>query len=331
MAVEARMEEINGKMHEEIETMERAVEEEDREKNKGRSRRKKNEDEETKEREQLEARRRRIRRKYPSQEAVESEYVDYSSEEEMPLYFREPKQLLDIFVKLEESNLFLIQNSQDTEQNLEDLSGKFAEMRKNRSAMTGKMNAHVALLERQIADERSKCEELRQTMAQKHGASEQEVLLEELAEKVKEVFSVCSQEDQGDGDTLQMLRNVEAKLEEFLSQLDEAEQTGLGHQVQALEHRKERDRRLQLRRQRKEQQERKIEERLRASLQRSQAPVHKKVGKQIMFRSAPLYQARKVVQEDDGYEEAVREHDVFGIWLGKDGVPNEDKPFKQQA
>jgi len=249
----------------------------------------------------------------------------------MPLYFREPKQLLDIFVKLEESNLFLIQNSQDTEQNLEDLSGKFAEMRKNRSAMTGKMNAHVALLERQIADERAKCEELRQTMAQKHGASEQEVLLEELAEKVKEVFSVCSQEDQGDGDTLQMLRNVEAKLEEFLSQLDEAEQSGLGHQVQALEHRKERDRRLQLRRQRKEQQERKIEERLRASLQRSQAPVHKKVGKQIMFRSAPLYQARKVVQEDDGYEEAVREHDVFGIWLGKDGVPNEEKPVKQQA
>ena len=31
---------------------------------------------------------------------------------EMPLYFQEPKQLLDIFTSLEESNLFLIQNSQ---------------------------------------------------------------------------------------------------------------------------------------------------------------------------------------------------------------------------
>ena len=30
----------------------------------------------------------------------------------MPLYFQEPKQLLDIFTSLEESNLFLIQNSQ---------------------------------------------------------------------------------------------------------------------------------------------------------------------------------------------------------------------------
>ena len=34
--------------------------------------------------------------------------------QEMPLYFQEPKQLLDIFTSLEESNLFLIQNSQAT-------------------------------------------------------------------------------------------------------------------------------------------------------------------------------------------------------------------------
>ena len=35
-----------------------------------------------------------------------------SGVQEMPLYFQEPKQLLDIFTSLEESNLFLIQNSQ---------------------------------------------------------------------------------------------------------------------------------------------------------------------------------------------------------------------------
>ena len=33
-----------------------------------------------------------------------------------------------------------------------------------------------------------------------------------------------------------------------------------------------------------------------------------------------------MVQEDDGYEEAVREHNVFGIWLDKDGVPNTQQP-----
>ena len=72
-----------------------------------------------------------------------------------------------------------------------------------------------------------------------------------------------------------------------------------------------------------------------------------------MFRSAPLFQARamptpsghptlhgerpaalppllfdsgRVVQEDDGYEEAVREHNIFGIWLDKEGVPNAQQP-----
>ena len=34
----------------------------------------------------------------------------------------------------------------------------------------------------------------------------------------------------------------------------------------------------------------------------------------------------RVVQEDDGYEENVREHNIFGIWLDKDGVPNAQQP-----
>ena len=102
---------------------------------------------------------------------------------------------------------------------------------------------------------------------------------------------------------------------------------------------------MDLRLSRKLQQDKKIEDRLKASLHRSQAPVHKKVGKQIMFRSAPLYQARaglrsrvksswsrgRVVQEDDGYEEAVREHNIFGIWLDKDGVPNAQQPEKAEG
>lgn len=133
------------------------------------------------------------------------------------------------------------------------------------------------------------------------------------------------------GDTLQMLARIEFKLEEYLAYLDEAEDSGLGARVLAEEHKKERQRRLDLRLSRKLQQEKKIEDRLKASLQRSQAPVHKKVGKQIMFRSAPLFQARRVVQEDDGYEEAVREHNIFGIWLDKDGVPNAQQPEKAEG
>ena len=50
-----------------------------------------------------------------------------SSGEELPMYFTHPNQLLDIFTALEEQNLFLIQNSQETEQALEELKQTFHE------------------------------------------------------------------------------------------------------------------------------------------------------------------------------------------------------------
>lgn len=40
---------------------------------------------------------------------------------EPELYFLDPQQLLDIFSELEEQNLSLIQNSQETEEALEEL------------------------------------------------------------------------------------------------------------------------------------------------------------------------------------------------------------------
>ncbi|XP_058581739.1 cilia- and flagella-associated protein 100 isoform X4 [Neofelis nebulosa] len=45
-----------------------------------------------------------------------------SDGEELDLYFTEPQQLLDIFTKLEEQNLSLIQNTQEMEETLEDLN-----------------------------------------------------------------------------------------------------------------------------------------------------------------------------------------------------------------
>jgi len=89
-----------------------------------------------------EQRRRRIRKKYPTQEQIESEYNEVSSGEEMPLYFQESKQLLDIYTALEESNLFLIQNSQETEQALEEVIAKFDETQRVMGAKANRMKEH---------------------------------------------------------------------------------------------------------------------------------------------------------------------------------------------
>lgn len=40
----------------------------------------------------------------------------------LELYFTEPQQLLDVFTELEEQNLSLIQNTQEMEETLEELS-----------------------------------------------------------------------------------------------------------------------------------------------------------------------------------------------------------------
>jgi hypothetical protein len=62
-------------------------------------------------------------------EGEEAEYdEDYWNEDEEPLlYFKTPQQLLDIFAELEENNLALIQNCQETEETLEELKQKILE------------------------------------------------------------------------------------------------------------------------------------------------------------------------------------------------------------
>ncbi len=51
-------------------------------------------------------------------------------EEEPQLFFKAPQQLLEIFAELEENNLALIQNCQETEETLEELRQKIVETEK---------------------------------------------------------------------------------------------------------------------------------------------------------------------------------------------------------
>jgi hypothetical protein len=52
---------------------------------------------------------------------------DLLNSDEPLIFFKRPQQLLDIFAELEEHNLSLIQNCQETEETLEELKTKIAE------------------------------------------------------------------------------------------------------------------------------------------------------------------------------------------------------------
>lgn len=52
------------------------------------------------------------------------------SDDEYPLYFRKPEELLEMFATLEEKNLFLIQQGQEAEQVLETKKHEFEKLKK---------------------------------------------------------------------------------------------------------------------------------------------------------------------------------------------------------
>lgn len=79
-----------------------------------------------------------------------------------PRYFKEPQQLLDIFTALEEANLFLIQNSQDTEQALEELKQNFRETKRKMDSKTRALEDTIADLRAQIAAEEGKASALKE-------------------------------------------------------------------------------------------------------------------------------------------------------------------------
>jgi len=82
-------------------------------------------------------------------EGADEEEDDDDEDEVDPMYFTKPEQLLEVFSKLEERNLFLIQSVQETEEAAEDV-------RRRNKATQEQMQAKTELLEKNIADLKAK-------------------------------------------------------------------------------------------------------------------------------------------------------------------------------
>merc|ERR1719321_674696 len=281
-----------------------------------RQKRKEEEEERKRKEDELVARKKRIRKKYPDQKHVEKEYEDVSSEEEFELYFKKPRQLMDIFTELEEKNLFLIQNSQETEQALEELQQTFEHTKEVMGAKATQLRDSITKLEQSIDQEKKRCHLLRKSYDEKADTGIQDAKLNDLAKKVEKVYLACGFATDHDPDTLQMLGSIESRLEELLTGIDEIHQQD-AELIMRLERQKEKERRERVKLNRLDDQAKKQEERLAASLQRSQAPVFKKTGKQIMKRAPPHRKEKKVVKDTSEQEAAEWEHERFGLYIDK--------------
>ncbi len=95
-----------------------------------------------------------------------------------------------------------------------------------------------------------------------------------------------------------MLTNIEMKLEEYLAAAEVMPQEF----VEGMEKGREKERRKVARDEKLSAQHREHEARMARALERAAAPVFKKTGKPLMFRSAPP-QKKVVVQADDRNDE----------------------------
>merc|ERR1719159_1797088 len=175
-------------------------------------------------------------------------------------------------------------------------------------------------LEKQIKIEHSEIERIKSNFTSKSNIEAQNNELNKLNTKVKKVFRTCQSDSTGDPNTLQMLSIIEAKLEELLGFMEEADPEIVSH----YERKKEIERRDRVREARKADLAKKNEDRLRASLLRSQAPVMRKTGKQIMFRSAKQ-QEKKQVKDNSEEQGMVADHSLFGVHL-REGKTHTELP-----
>mmetsp|Transcript_32814 Transcript_32814/g.55333 ORF Transcript_32814/g.55333 Transcript_32814/m.55333 type:complete len:574 (-) Transcript_32814:89-1810(-) len=257
----------------------------------------------------------------PPPPRLEDEVVDLP-EEEVPMYFTQPQQLMDIFSALEEQNLFLIQNSQETEHTLEELRHAFAETKVTMDAQTGVLQQQIDELQLQLANEDERLKALRNkrsaaaetaltpkvlpgkggtgnnattTGAGQQTQVEKEALLADLNSKVRYVYDLCGFDASSKPSTLFMLSQMESKLEVLLQDI---ERMPVEYVIKA-EKEKEKRRREHKRAQQQAQQEKQQEERNRRAIERSMQAPKKRNGPPIMYRSRLI----KREQKHDGDED----------------------------
>lgn len=228
-------------------------------------------------------------------------------EDQIPMYFQEPSQLLEIFSNLEESNLFLIQNSQQSEQALDDLKHQAAENEAEMKIKTDDLDNNINELMSQINIEEKKAREMKNKSLGREGDKDQELLLNQLTSKIKNVYTSCGFDASANPSTLTMLTELEAKLDDLLSKMDEMDK----EYVMAAEKEKEKQRRDKVRAERLRIQDEEIQKRLKKAMDRAQMPIQKKTGKVVMFRSAPSHSRKRKKPEDVNDQEKINEARYF--------------------
>ncbi|XP_023569084.1 cilia- and flagella-associated protein 100 isoform X5 [Octodon degus] len=232
-----------------------------------------------------------IKRSSSTLPSLQSQEDTDSEGEELPLYFTEPHQLLDVFTELEEQNLSLIQNTQEMEETLDELKLTLKNTQARMDREVNQLKQWITTLMMSITKEEETAAELELKSRVFHfgeyKGDQQDKLMESLSHKVQDVYQHCvGIQQEANLGTVQMLTIIEHQLDELLENLERVPPA----KIEQAEKAKEKERRMRLREEKVQLQRLLQEERLQRARARAQAQIKKKVGRRgrkLVCRSHP--------------------------------------------
>ena len=232
----------------------------------------------------------------------------------VPMYFTHPKQLLDVFAKLEEENLTLISEAQDIEDQLERDTEKRTKELYQLEMESQQNQKEITRLREAIVEETKKKNayglEAHSSSSSSTSSSSPEQELEDLTEKVREVYEsvVATGRDAKPSfvEAVDMLREIEETLEQYFVEIEKMPPGVVAERERKIEkERRHRNRELKMQQQKAEQ-----ELRLKKTMERAAAPARKKTnGKPVMFRSR-LREEKKEKQQNSNQIPKEREAEI---------------------
>lgn len=221
----------------------------------------------------------------PSQVVVTDADIDV-------MYFQDPQKLLNIFSELEAKNLFLIQTSQEVEEQLEELRKVKRQTEEKMEKQARNLEEQIIQLEYQIENEKDKEYSIK-SRTENYFNSENELRMDKLKEKIKDIYIAAKLDIPSTGidmEPLQMLTKIETRLDKMLETIEQYDQIDKDF-VKKMERQLEKDRRKALRDQRNFGQ---ATSQRRKPTEKSE-DVDRKIsmGKPLMFRSKPEDKKKK--------------------------------------
>ena len=236
--------------------------------------------------------------------------VDRYDPSRVPLFFEKPGDILQKFVETEEGNLFLINQCQELEVDIEKISADFERIEQKMARIKKEKTGQIEEEKRKIFIEGKKLRELQERVdfnASGGSAKAQEDLQSLIETKVSAICKALQLGDDSGVNALGMLTQIEVRFEEMRVLIESS--IDRSH-VQAVMRQREKERRSAARAAHLEKEREKAEARSQKAMARSQAPVKKRVGKPVMWRSRPLDQKKQEVANDDDAN-ATQDADFF--------------------